>query len=542
MITILTGPVHAGKTSLLEEITAELRAEGFRVGGYLSRALWEENACTGYDLVDIPEGRVDPFIRREGDPTWQSVGPYRLIPEGLERAESILLRDRDADLIIVDEVGPLELTGKGVWPGIVRLIDDPSRRILLVIRESVLEPFLERLKDHPTRVIRFEDPDVFVKLRAIMTNPVRMADPSFSKDDLYSVILQSIQRFPAVVLATVIDVKGSVPQVPGASAIITEAGLVKGTVGGGFVEGAVQEQAVQCIESGTSVVLRFDLDATSVTEADLVCGGRMTVLLDASPRSHLQAFRSAADALARRERGVLATRIHPSGDGVGLSRIWVDESAIGSALEDPFSAFAEQIKQAFRTGIATTVRIPVENTASAGENEYQLYIEPVHPRFRLIIAGGGHVGKALSHLGRLLDFDVTVVDDRSEFANASNLPDAHRIIQGTFKSTLQRLCPDRDSFVVIVTRGHGKDAEALRAVINSGAGYIGMMGSSKKVALMRDHFIQSEWCTAEQFDGVHTPIGVDIPSKTVQEIAVSIAAQLIQVRNRLRSQGEKIPE
>jgi xanthine dehydrogenase accessory factor len=291
---------------------------------------------------------------------------------------------------------------------------------------------------------------------------------------------------------------------------------------------------MECLSSGLSVVLDFDMDAASVSSAEPLCGGRMSILLDAAPEKHRQAFRSAAGALAGRKRGVMATCIRPSGRGVELLRLWVGEARVGSDPDGPFSILSEQIKQVFRTGRATSVRMTKARERSPAEAEGRFYLEPVQPSFRLLIAGGGHVGKALSHLGRLLEFEVTVIDDRSEFANGSNLPDAHAVVEGDFASALMELRPDRDTFVVIVTRGHSHDAEALRAVIDSKAGYIGMMGSKKKVALMRDHFISRGWCSADRFDAVHTPIGIDIASKTVQEIAVSIAAQLIDVRNRLQ--------
>ncbi len=135
-----------------------------------------------------------------------------------------------------------------------------------------------------------------------------------------------------------------------------------------------------------------------------------------------------------------------------------------------------------------------------------------------------------------MDFEVTVIDDRPEFANTENIPDADHIIVDNIEQAMNGLPFDRDSFVVIVTRGHRNDAEALRPCIGSDAGYIGMIGSAKKISLMREKFLEEGWARPEQFDRVYAPIGIDIGSKTVEEIAVSIAAQLVEIRSRMKNE------
>jgi xanthine dehydrogenase accessory factor len=159
----------------------------------------------------------------------------------------------------------------------------------------------------------------------------------------------------------------------------------------------------------------------------------------------------------------------------------------------------------------------------------RFFLEPVFPLPRLVIAGAGHVGKAVSQMGRFLDFEVTVIDDRIEFANRNNLPDADNIIVKDIGKAMAELRKDRDTYVVIVTRGHSSDAEALKPCIGSGAAYVGLMGSRVKVATMRANFLENRWATEEEWNKIYTPIGLDIGSQTVEEIAVSIAAQLIKV-------------
>ena len=160
-----------------------------------------------------------------------------------------------------------------------------------------------------------------------------------------------------------------------------------------------------------------------------------------------------------------------------------------------------------------------------------ILLEPVFPLPKLVIAGAGHIGKSLSCLGRMLDFEVTVIDDRNEYANQENLPDADHIIVNDIGQAIKEMDIEENTFIVIVTRGHSDDAEALKACIGSRASYIGMIGSKVKVAKMHAEFISEEWATEEQWSSIYTPIGLDIGSKTVEEIAVSIAAQLVLVRN-----------
>ena len=173
--------------------------------------------------------------------------------------------------------------------------------------------------------------------------------------------------------------------------------------------------------------------------------------------------------------------------------------------------------------------------------DFSVFAEPVWPLPRLIIAGAGHVGKALARLGNLLDFEVTVIDDRPEFASKENVPEADGIVVGDIAAAVKAAPDSPENYFVIVTRGHRNDAEALRAAIGRGAAYVGMIGSRTKVDLMRREFLDKGWATAEEWGRVRAPIGLEIGSKTVEEIAVSIAAELVRVRAGLAEKGRKKP-
>jgi xanthine dehydrogenase accessory factor len=124
-----------------------------------------------------------------------------------------------------------------------------------------------------------------------------------------------------------------------------------------------------------------------------------------------------------------------------------------------------------------------------------------------------------------------VIDDRNEFANKGNLPDADHIIVRDIGEAMQEIEKNSNTYIVIVTRGHSNDAEALKPCLGSDARYIGMIGSRAKTAKLHNNFVRNNWATEEQWSRIFTPIGLEIGSKTVEEIAISIAAQLVLVRN-----------
>jgi xanthine dehydrogenase accessory factor len=321
-----------------------------------------------------------------------------------------------------------------------------------------------------------------------------------------------------VVLAQVIGTEGSTPQVPGAAALFTKEGLVAGTVGGGTAEAKTRAAAARALRTGRSVLLRFDLAGEADIDADGTCGGRMLILVDADPGRFRDVFNSAVRAARGRRTGVLAVRLRPRpGGGVSVGRSWIAASRVKavrpSSLRDGAAA-------------ALTERRPCLKPAGRD----RLYLEPRFPAPRLLVAGAGHVGQAVARLGSFLGFAVEVIDDRPEFASPERFPEAMRITVGDPARELGRVAVDGTTYIVLVTRGHRDDAAALRSCIRRPAAYIGMIGSRRKVALLREEFLARGWASAAEWARIHSPIGLPIGSRTVEEIAVSIAAELAAVR------------
>jgi len=165
-----------------------------------------------------------------------------------------------------------------------------------------------------------------------------------------------------------------------------------------------------------------------------------------------------------------------------------------------------------------------------------VYIEAVHADPRLVVLGAGHVGKAVARLARFSGFRVTVADDRPEYANRDSVPDAHEIVVHEFGTVFSRVTADRSTFVLIATRGHNHDLDAVKAALRTDACYIGLLGSKRKKGLLLNALRDAGFTQAD-IRRVIIPVGLPIGSVTPEEIAVSIMAQIIQQRREHATTG-----
>jgi nucleoside-triphosphatase THEP1 len=152
MILILTGSVQAGKTSFLKNLLPVLRARRLHVSGYLSLSVLKQSRTSGYDLFDIKTAKSRPFLRRKGRAGWQRVGPYFFLPSGLRAAEGLILGCPAGEWLVVDEVGPQELSGRGVWPALSAVLSRPEIDCLLVVRKPILHQLRRLLGKRPIEV------------------------------------------------------------------------------------------------------------------------------------------------------------------------------------------------------------------------------------------------------------------------------------------------------------------------------------------------------------------------------------------------------
>lgn len=170
------------------------------------------------------------------------------------------------------------------------------------------------------------------------------------------------------------------------------------------------------------------------------------------------------------------------------------------------------------------------------EDGIRIYRERIGGRKKLYICGGGHVSMPIIRIGKMIGFTVTVLEDRPKFADNARAAGADRVFCEPFGDGLARITGDEDSWFVIVTRGHRYDTECLECILRKRHAYVGMMGSRRRVAIVKDQLHQ-KGVSRELLDSVHTPIGLKIGAETPEEIAVSIMAEIIQVKNSRDNSG-----
>jgi xanthine dehydrogenase accessory factor len=300
---------------------------------------------------------------------------------------------------------------------------------------------------------------------------------------LHEIVRRSDAGEPLAV-CTVVRTRGSTPQKAGAVLVVLADGRTLGTIGGGCVEAEVRTRALRLLaEASTGAtadtdagrLLTFRLDHDFGWDDGLLCGGAMDVAVEVVDRpARAESLRRARDALA-------------AGSSANIIVEVPDESGRPARFE-----------------------------------------RSIEPRPALVIAGAGHVGAALAVIAAQLDFDVTVIDDRADYASPDRLGGAGCRV-GPIDAELARYPIGEQTYVVIVTRGHRRDGQALAAVIGSAARYIGLIGSKRKVIELFAE-LRRAGVPREPLARVHAPIGLDIAAVTPAEIAVSIAAEMIAVR------------
>jgi xanthine dehydrogenase accessory factor len=345
-----------------------------------------------------------------------------------------------------------------------------------------------------------------------------------------------------VVLATILSVVGSSPRHVGTRFLIRSDGSIVGTIGGGLFEAQVQEMAQSALEAGISRRARFSFYGKDAQSVDMICGGKAEVLIefvDSRNEARGAIFRKIVAMIEQRDSGCLLTRlaIPPDGQTTGpMEHVLVDGDG---QLVGGFPGDAEAVKA------IPPLRLmkPAQFLEVSGA-EHPILLESLHPTGVLYIFGGGHVGVCVAHLAAYVNFRVVVLDDRSAFLSREHVPDADDVVTlDSFANALQGIRVDEDSYVVIVTRGHSHDRTVLAQALRTNAGYVGMIGSRRKNALIFESLLEQGF-TREDLARVHAPIGLPIGGETPEEIGVSIIAEMIQVRhrkNRLQHLGAACP-
>jgi len=298
----------------------------------------------------------------------------------------------------------------------------------------------------------------------------------------FEMLVSAIDEGQPFALGIISGVKGSSPQKKGAKALFLADGRIIGTLGGGCLEAEVRERARQSLLKNESATFDLVLDHDFGWDDGLICGGKVSGLILPQAIAAKEIWRT----LARRER----------------TQTW--------GVKKDFSI-----------------------TWAGEDNDEWFYRETVTPQCALWIGGSGHVAQAIAPLAEQLDFAVTVFDDRPALANHQHFPTSAHLRVGAWEKILREPLPQTPALALIVTRGHQHDALVLREWIHQPFVFLGMIGSKRKWRIISTQFAQDGLATEEQLRRVECPVGLDIGGVGVNEIAVSIAARLVQRRAEL---------
>src|SRR5262249_41113745 len=351
--------------------------------------------------------------------------------------------------------------------------------------------------------------------------------------ELLAELTQAMEAGRDCVYCSILETRGSTPQKAGAAMLVFADGSQRGTLGGGCVEAEVKQRSLRTLgaDAGQPEVLTFNLDDNYGWDDGLICGGRMTILADPLTLSGAYARgQRAAEYYQQLQRLIqegcgcteaVAFAAKEPGVPAGCRWLFDGDNRVVGALAD--GAPPDTV---------TRHLTPVRQRPRPSVQHGIAYL-PILPRITLLIVGAGHVGQAVGQLASQMDFDIWVLDDREAFASEQRFPTARRRIVGDIGPSLEKLRPsgiDPSVYCIIMTRGHAHDEEALYHVATAPAGYVGMIGSKRKIKLIFEDLI-TRGIPAEALQRVHAPLGFAIGSQTVPEIAVSIVAELIAVRN-----------
>jgi xanthine dehydrogenase accessory factor len=247
------------------------------------------------------------------------------------------------------------------------------------------------------------------------------------------------------------------------------------------------------------------------------------------------------------QRGALATIVHTNGSipSYESSRMLVrDDGSIvgtigGGCVEAEVWAAAKEVIQAEHPR-KMTFNLNHEASYDAGlicGGTLEVFVEPILPQPVLYLFGGGHISTALARVASQAGFAMSVVDDRESFANRERFPMAGEVFT-SYEEAFEKIHPNSSSYLVIVTRGHKDDMRVLAWAVGTEARYIGMIGSKRKVISLYKA-LEKEGFAPEKFERVYAPVGLEIGALTPEEIAVSIAAELIAVRRNANNLPHK---
>jgi xanthine dehydrogenase accessory factor len=337
--------------------------------------------------------------------------------------------------------------------------------------------------------------------------------------------IRLLEKGQGFALATVVEQNRSAPRSAGARMVVTQDGAVIGTVGGGALEAEVQKIATEVLKNRKAAMISFNLTAGDASGMGMICGGDVRVLvdyIDSEDPACLTLFRELAATLKRGDRAWLVTLL-PSDEAGRPGRTFLvkDDGTIAGIPGDVAEGLHDLLTEV--RGCRTFTFLESRRAV----------IDPMVNHGTALIFGAGHVGKSLVPVLASVEFRTIILDDRQEFVNRERFGSADQIVcLDSFEDAFKGMTIDERSYIIIITRGHLHDRTVLRQALRTKAAYIGMIGSRTKRDLTYKALLD-EGFTKADLERVHSPIGLSIKAETPAEIAVSIAAELIEIRAEL---------
>jgi xanthine dehydrogenase accessory factor len=337
-------------------------------------------------------------------------------------------------------------------------------------------------------------------------------------------VLAEIDRWQAegraVALATVVETWGSAPRRAGAKLALTADQRIAGSVSGGCVEGAVVEAGGEVLKTRRPRLLHFGVADETAWAVGLSCGGTIEVFVEPLDPAFHEAVRSQ---IATERPAAVVTVLKGSEAIVGrkllLRADGEVQGSIGAGLDETAAAAG---RAALAEGRSQRRPLP----ANGGE----VFVDVLRPSPTLVLVGGVHIAIALTTLAKALGYRTIVVDPRRAFGTAERFPHADRVVDAWPDEGLDQIGLHSDSAVAVLTHDPKLDDPALRAALRSPAFYVGALGSKATQARRRQRLLEAG-VTEEQIGRLRAPIGLDLGGRSPEEIALSVMAQIVAVRN-----------
>lgn len=356
--------------------------------------------------------------------------------------------------------------------------------------------------------------------------------------EILEALVRMLGQGESVVLATIFSSSGSAPRTAGAHMIVRADGSIAGTIGGGLLEARVQQAAPHLFENKKSLIVHFNLTGTDASVLEMICGGQVEVLvdyIDAANETYVQIFEQLLAAMkSHRKAWQILTLPEVTGEFEGVQRCLVkaqDPTVNGWGVAAQGGSACGEFPEALLSEVMSRPEImETQYPVVIRLQEQRLLVEPATHFGSVYLMGGGHISQKLAPLTHMIGFETIVVDDRPDFISSERFPSAdHRVLVGSFEQALEGFTLDSGSYIVIVTRGHLHDKTVLAQALQSQAGYIGMIGSLRKRDLIYKELEEAGF-SRDEFKRIHAPIGLPVGAESPEEIAISIAGELIKAR------------